>query len=296
MKVLVTGALGIPGRTILAEKPAYCEVEILLDPESRQLTGYPWYRSDITDHEKTVMAITCSEPDWVIHCAGMFNPDTCELDPDRAFRVNAEGAGNVACAARAAGSKMVMLSTEHVFDGHSGPYEEDDRPDPVNVFGRTKLEGEKAALSECDQLLVIRIAQPFGKRFDDVAPTYLSDIFGRLRMGEEVAVPDDQFTTPAFLPELAAVIWLLIERNARGIWHFGTSDRLSIADMATKTCRSAGVGESLVKRVDTASFELPAPRPLQGGFITEKIRGFLARPTLSFDTALLRMTETGEFA
>lgn len=296
MKVLVTGALGIVGRTILAGKPSGCEVEILLDPETRQLAGYPWYRSDITDYGKTGMAITCSEPDWVIHCAGMYNPDTCELDPARAFRVNTEGAANIARAARTAGSKMVLLSTEHVYDGHSGPYEEDDRPEPVNVFGRTKHEGEKAAASETENLLVIRIGPPFGKRFDDVTPPYLSDITGRLGRGEEVTVPDDQFTTPAYLPELAAVIWLLIERNAAGIWHFGTSDRLSVSDMAVRICRSAGYSESLVAGVTTASLGLPAPRPLQGGFITEKIRGFLARPTLSFETALLRMTETGEFA
>jgi dTDP-4-dehydrorhamnose reductase len=296
MKVLVTGALGIVGRTILAGKPSGCEVEILLDPETRQLAGYPWYRSDITDYRKTEMAITCSEPDWVIHCAGMSNPDACELDPDRAFRVNTEGAGNIARAARTAGSKMVMLSTEHVYDGHSGPYKEDDRPEPVNVFGQTKLDGEKAAASENEHLLVIRIGPSFGKRFDDVTPPYLSDVFGQLRRGEAVTVPDDQFTTPAYLPELAAVIWLLIERNEEGIWHFGSSDRLSIQDMAVRMCRNFGVSESLVTGIATAFLGLAAPRPLQGGFITEKIRGFLARPTLSFDTALLRMTETGEFA
>jgi len=294
MKALVTGALGVVGRALLADRPDGVDIELLLDPETQQLAGYAWYRSDITEYEKTEMAVDCSDADWVIHCAGMADMDKCERESERAFRVNARGAGNIARASRNAGANMAMISTDQVFDGLSGPYGEDDRPDPVNTYGRSKLEGERTAAAEAGHLLILRIGCPFGKRFEGTAHTFLSGVVSRVGTGEEVPVPDDQLTTPAYLKECANVLWILVERNASGVYHYGTCDRLSLWDMAHRTCGMLGYDTSLVKRVKTRDLKLPAKRPLQGGFVTEKIHDVLARPPISFDEAILRMIETRE--
>ncbi|MFC1485405.1 SDR family oxidoreductase [Candidatus Latescibacterota bacterium] len=293
MKVLVTGALGTVGRAFLAGRPDGCEVELLLDPATQQLPGYAWYRSDITEYEKTEMAMGCSDAEWVVHCAEMADVDRCERERERAFRVNTQGAVNIARACRSVGAKMAMISTDHVFDGLSGPYGEDDRPNPVNVYGCSKYEGEQAA-TEAGHLLIVRISCPFGRRFEGAGHTFLNGVLQAVGAGAEVSVPGDQFTTPAYLAECAMVLWMLVGKDASGIYHYGTNDRLSLWAMASRACGELGYDTSLVKRVNTEDLKLPAKRPRESGFVTEKIHDVLARPPISFEMAILRMIETRE--
>jgi len=292
MRVLITGGTGRIGRFILLHQPSNVDVELLLSPVSQQLPEYPWYRTDITDYDKTVMAITCAKPDVVIHLAAFSDVDRCEIDPDIAYKINSEGTGNVAKSCRECGARMVLLSTDYVFDGISGPYSENDVPNPINVYGQSKLEGENAALTHVDDILIIRISVPFGKRIEDTDHNFISWLIEQLQDGNSVHIADDQFTTPSYLEEFSRVLWTLVQKDLSDIYHYGTSDRLSRYEMALHVCQIMGFSDELVYPVKTSDLGFVAKRPLESGFITDKVHDILNMPPISFNNALLRMTET----
>ncbi len=292
MKVLITGGTGRIGRYILLHQPSNVDVELLLSPVSQQLPGYSWYRTDITNYDKTVMAITCAKPDVIIHLAAFSDVDRCEIDPDIANKINSDGTGNVAKSCRECGAKMVLLSTDYVFDGISGPYSENDVPNPINVYGHSKLESENAALTYVDDLLIIRISVPFGKRIEDTDHNFISWLIEQLQAGNSVHIADDQFTTPSYLEEFSRVLWTLVQKDLSDIYHYGTSDRLSRYEMALHVCQIMGFSDELVYPVKTSDLDFAAKRPLESGFITDKVHDILNMPPISFNNALLRMTET----
>jgi dTDP-4-dehydrorhamnose reductase len=289
MRVLVTGCTGRVGSVLLHRVPPGMEAEILLGPADRTVPPLPWYRADITGRDRVIMAVTCASPDMVVHLAAMTDVDGCERDPAEAFRVNRDGAAHVAEACARCGAGMVYLSTDYIFDGCSGPYTESDEPNPVNVYGQSKLEGERACAGILDRLAVVRFSVPFGRRMPGSPHNFLSMIDERLAAGSPVRAVADQRTTPAWLDELAELIWLVARDDVRGIIHYGTSDRLSRCEMALALCGVRGYDESLVEPVRTAEMGLIAKRPLESGFVTGRAAALLGRPPVTFRDALEAM-------
>lgn len=292
MRVLVTGPTGRIGRVLLGRIPESIEAEVLLGPRDPEV-GHPWYRSNISDHDRVVMAITCASPDTVIHLAAATDVDGCESDPETAFRVNRDGTANIAEACAKCGAAMVYVSTDYVFDGISGPYSETDAPNPVNVYGRSKLEGERAAAERTDRLAIVRISVPIGTRMEGAAHNFISLMEERLSVGETVRVVTDQRTTPAWLDELAEFLWAVVLRGDRGIIHYGSSDRLSRYEMARELCQIRGYDEGLALPVRTGDLRLRAMRPLESGFVTERAADILGRKPLTFREGLRRMAGKG---
>jgi dTDP-4-dehydrorhamnose reductase len=288
MRVLVTGSSGRIGRALLLSLPLDMEAEVLLDTMDQSPPLFPWYRSDISDRGKTIMAITCANPEVVVHLAAATDVDECERDPDMAFRVNRDGARNVAEACSECGAGMIYLSTDYVFDGKAGPYTELDDPHPVNAYGASKFEGERAAAKMLDELSVVRISVPFGKRRNG-AHNFISRLQEELSAGNSVKVVTDQRTTPAFLDELAEFLWIIVRNRIRGIIHYGTSDLLSRYEMALELCRVMGYPQELIMPVKTADLGLLAKRPLESGFVTERAREILKYPPVTFHEALMRI-------
>jgi dTDP-4-dehydrorhamnose reductase len=290
MRVLITGASGRVGRALLASLPEGTEAEVLLEPSVGEI-GYPSYHADITDRKGTVMAVTCASPDVLVHLAAMTDVDGCERNPETALRVNRDGTGHLAEACAACDAAMVYISTDYVFDGKSGPYAETDQPNPVSAYGRSKLGGEQAATERTGKLSIIRISVPFGPRVEGVGNNFVSYLDEKLAAGEDVRVVTDQFTTPSWLDELAEFIWTVIRKGERGIVHYGTSDRLSRYEMALGLCRVRGYDTKRVTPIATADLKLPAPRPLESGFITGRAAAILGRPPVRYEEAIRSMGE-----
>ena len=289
MKALITGAAGRIGRALLGGCPPEVEAEVLLGPSDAHIPGVAWYRSDITDHDRTIMALTCAAPDVVIHCAAMTDVDVCERDSDAAMKVNEQGTRNVAEACRRAGARMVYLSTDYVFDGASGPYSETDVVNPVNTYGRSKRAGEEAMQDIIPDALIVRLSVPFGNRDEGAVHTFVSWMREEFAAGRTVRAATDQVTTPAFLVELSEVVWKAAMSAVGGIIHYGTQDRLSRHAMAITVARVFGFNEGMVVPVTTDELGFTAPRPLESGFVTERVAGLLDRTPILFESALKRM-------
>ena len=209
----------------------------------------------------------------VIHLAAMTHVDACEVDSDRAWAVNAEGTRHVAEAAQERNIPMVYLSTDYVFDGTKrGEYEEDDGPNPLSVYGRTKLEGE-AHVRSVPGGAVVRTSWVVGE-----GRNFVRTIVSAGANGKAVRVVDDQRGRPTFADDLAIAIVHVLEREITGVVNVaGDEEPCSWADLAELALRAAGL-DTTVERIDTDTYEqtangVVAPRPKNSVLSLEKARG-----------------------
>ena len=263
MKVLLLGAHGQVGRHLLAALRGH-EVRA---PRHAEL--------DLRD--RAALDRAAGDVDAVICAAGLANPDVCEDSPADAYAVNIDGTRRAAEASR--GRHFTLFSTDHVFDGREGPYGEDDRPAPINVYGRTKLEAERIVLTVHDRALVVRTSLVF-------APGDKSFFSKLLSATAPVPCWTDHVGTPTYGPNLAEAVVEFIERGAAGIWHLAGTDALDRHAFGLKIAARFGTDSSLLKPVPIREAAPRAPRPLRAGLRVDKARAFLRTKLLSSDEAL----------
>lgn len=200
IKTLIIGASGMLGSDL-------CKVF----PDAVKLTHHDL---DITDREQVIESILKIKPDVVINAAAYTNVDGCEDNKELAFQVNGHGPGYIAEACARAGAKLVHFSTDYVFDGSKKEYVESDTPNPINVYGHSKLLGEKKIIENMDGYRIVRISWLFGIHGKNFVETMLK--LSR-EMGT-VKVVNDQFGKPTYTTDLANKIKEIIELDS-GIYH-----------------------------------------------------------------------------
>ena len=245
MRILITGAKGQLGRELVRA----------LDGHELRAFGRP--ELDIED-PAAVQTILDTRCEVVIHAAALTDVDACELDPERAARVNVTGTRHVAEAARRLGARLVYVSTDYVFDGsRSAPYTEEDQPNPINVYGRTKLEGERIAQRSVPAALIVRTAWVYGLG----TRNFVTEILRLARANRTLRVVEDQVGSPTWARDLADVIRDLVRLGASGIVHAAGKGACSRFDLARAIVALAGL-DTEVLPTTTASFPRPARRPV----------------------------------
>jgi dTDP-4-dehydrorhamnose reductase len=235
-----------------------------------------WMVLDIADAEAVRAAITQARPYAVITSAAMTNVDACETQRERAYAANVAGPEHIARACVEAGAALTHVSTDYVFpgeDAHPGPYVEGDPVGPVNYYGQTKLEGERAVERICAgqvPWLVARTALVYGY-VPGGRTNFIRWLAGELRAGRRVKVVNDQFNTPTLAEDLAAVLLSLTQRSVTGVIHLAGPDLVSRVEWARAIAGFYGLDESLIDITTTAALGQPARRPLRSGLRT--IRG-----------------------
>jgi dTDP-4-dehydrorhamnose reductase len=180
------------------------------------------FRLDIRDAESVSSAIERLRPSAVIHAAGNKNVRFCEDNPDEAHRTNALGTHNVARACRDFGVRMIYLSTDLVFSSVRGNYKEDELPQPTLAYGRSKLEGEKLALEELDNVAVCRSGGIYGK-----GSPLLTWLATEINAGRTVDCFVDVFNTPTYLENLAEMMEVILSKQLSGVFHTVGRERVS---------------------------------------------------------------------
>jgi dTDP-4-dehydrorhamnose reductase len=245
MRVAVIGASGLLGKYLLRE----WKTDEVIGLTSRDV--------DIRDPNRVRQIVQSSHPDWIILAAAYTDVDGCEANPDLAFLTNCAGAVNVAEAARNAGSRLIFLSTDYVFDGtKSSPYETSDARHPINVYGRSKAEAEVKLSGILPSACVVRTSWLFGtggKCFPDT-------ILGLAAKRTHLDVVDDQRGCPTYARDLARAIVWLCGKNAEGIVQVTNSGCCTWFEFATEIVRLAGL-ETAIRPTTTDKFPRPAARP-----------------------------------
>ena len=205
MRILVTGSDGLVATNIIPFLKEHFEIIPALEKE--------W---DITDRDKGRAVLRSTQPHVLLNLAAMTNVDGCEDVPDEAQRVNSEGPGVLADICREEGVKIAHFSTDYVFDGSGQrPYREDDRTNPLSVYGRSKLLGEQEVMKRTDNFLIIRTQWIYG----DGGENFITKV---TRLGKEkgtVSVVNDQTGSPTYAKDLAQPVAALIQGSCSGIYH-----------------------------------------------------------------------------
>lgn len=215
---------------------------------------------DITDERAVEAYFERERPEAVINCAAWTDVDACQLNPERAFRVNALGPENLAANCRRLGALLVTLSTDYVFDGEKeGFYTQRDDPNPQSVYSAAKLEGERRAQAALARTIVVRTGWIFGPGGKNI----LSTAVGRVLAGERLKLIRDARGTPTYAPDLAARLRQLAERDIPGIFHVVSGgDGASYEEFVRGALRGLAHDPALVESVPVSSLQRPAPRPV----------------------------------
>jgi dTDP-4-dehydrorhamnose reductase len=222
---------------------------------------------DVTDAEAVERAFDQAKPDLVIHAAALTDTSLCEEDPALAMRVNAEGSLHVAEACRGVGAALVYVSTNEVFDGARGePYGESDEPNPINAYGRSKLEGERLVQGTLPQHYVVRTAWLYAEGGNNFPARVLRLAEQRpaLRTGRrELSMVTDEVATPTWARDLAAAIIRLAAQPAYGIYHLTNAGYCSRYEWAAEVLRLAGPpwADVALRPITSAEYGAGPPKP-----------------------------------
>lgn len=220
---------------------------------------------DVTDRFRLEAEVERLRPDAIVNCAAYTDVDGCEIDRDRARRVNADGAENAALAAAAVGCLVVHVSTDFVFDGRKGaPYVEEDRPAPLSEYGRTKHEGERRVAAAAPQHLIVRSSWLYGPGRGN----FVEAIRARARNGGPLRVVDDQVGSPTYVVDLARALHLLIRKDARGLVHFANAGACSRYLLAREILSAGGLAATHILPITTQEAGRIAMRPANSALDT----------------------------
>ncbi len=294
MNVLITGANGFLGYyliqqllekkfDVIATSKGECRLPYLADDHFR------YEQMDITDPFSVHDVFEKYKPAVVVHGGAASKPDDCEKDQWQAYVVNVEG--TVTNLLNAAGHKsfFIFLSTDFIFDGEGkGMYKEDDEPNPVNYYGKTKLEAEEAVKEYEYYWAIVRTVMVYGKPILSRS-NILSIVKDKLEKGESYKVVDDQVRTPTYVEDLAAAIVRIIEKKATGVYHISGKDVMTPYQMACRTANYLGLNKDLLIKATAADFSQAAKRPPVTGFNIDKARKELGFEPLSFEEGISKM-------
>ncbi len=237
-------------------------------------TGFAHEDLDVTDEAGVASAIGSLKPDWVLNTAAFHRVDDCEVDPTSTFAVNAIGALNVARAAADAGSGVVFYSTDYVFGGEererNHPYEEGDSPEPLSVYGTSKVAGEQLVAQANARHLVVRSAGLYGTATSRKGWTFPELMLNKARTEGVIRVVTDQVLSPTFTADLAGTTKELIEHNAVGLFHLANAGECSWFEFAQGTLDLAGV-EADMEPIGTEQLQQRARRPSYSALTTARL-------------------------
>lgn len=250
MKLLICGANGQLGHDC---------VKVFSD--THEFTTIDIDKLDITDTNAVNDHVKKERPQIIINCAAFTDVDGCETDHKTAFAVNAAGPENLARAARDTGGRLIHISTDYVFDGTRPlpeAYSEEDEPNPVSVYGRSKLAGERAVMAAGKENVVVRTAWLYGINGNNFLKTILS--MALKNPCKPVRVVADQFGSPTWSRTLAIQLKTMVKHNARGLYHATSDGYCSWHDLALYFLKKMGVLHA-VEPCSTDEYPRPAARP-----------------------------------
>ena len=223
---------------------------------------------DIADPESVARALARHRPWAVVNAAGYVRVDDAENDVERCFRENATGPEVLAQACAERGLPLLTFSSDLVFDGKQDePYTESSAPNPLSVYGRSKLVGERAVLATHPAALVVRTSAFFSS-WDE--HNFVHFALQAARAGHPFEAADDVRIAPTYVPDLVNTALDLLLDEARGIWHLACQDSCTWAELARAAARRAGLPDGFVVPRRMANFGLAAPRPRQSVLASEK--------------------------
>ena len=264
-RILITGASGMLGTDLclnFLKKYDVCGAD-LAGPKIKERcpAQVKFYKLDITDRLGTIKLINDIKPAIVVHAAAYTDVDGCEKDKSAAFNVNADGAGNVALGCKKINATLFYISTDFVFDGKkTEPYTEDDDTNPINIYGESKLAGERLVVQNAGSHVIVRTSWLFGK----CGKNFVDTIIGLAKTRKEIKVVDDQIGSPTYTADLAKAIFKLAEitmaKPVKDIYHISNNGKVSWYEYTRRILEYAHIADVKVTPITSEELDRPAKR------------------------------------
>jgi dTDP-4-dehydrorhamnose reductase len=288
-KILITGANGLLGQKLVEQLVIGGDFEVIATgkgPCRLHTRGFHYQELDITDPRQVDEVISRIAPETIIHSAAMTNVDQCELNQEECVKVNVNATEYLVQAAEKVHSHFIFVSTDFIFSGENGPYDEEAEAAPVNFYGETKLIGETLVKNSKTSWAIARTVLVYGIANDLSRTNIILWVKSSLEAGKEIQVVDDQVRTPTLAEDLAAGCILIAEQKAEGVFNISGADVLTPYEMAIMTADYFNLNKDLIKKSDSTRFTQPAKRPMKTGFIIEKARKQLGFEPKTFQTGI----------
>jgi dTDP-4-dehydrorhamnose reductase len=270
-RILVTGANGMLGQRTVEFYSRLTGIELLATSveDHSLLSGIEYIQCDISSRNDIKKIVYDFCPDVIINTAAYTNVDKSETDRELAWKINVKGVEYLSEAARILDSHLIHISTDYIFDGKDGPYNENDIPNPLGYYGRTKLASENALKISGIRYTILRTNVLYGTAKYS-RPDFVKWVVNSLRNNNEIKIVDDQINNPTFIDDLVMAINNVIELHKEGIYNIGGMEFLSRFDFTNLIADYFGLNKSLIKKIKTSDLNQPARRPLKSGLITIK--------------------------
>jgi dTDP-4-dehydrorhamnose reductase len=272
-KILVVGSNGLLGQKlceVIVRGGAYnLTIASIEEKPLRHVLGAQYMQCDITNKREIKNVVAACKPDVIINAAAMTNVDACETEREQCWKINVEGVENIIDAAKKNNTKVIHVSTDYVFDGKTGPYAEDDRPDPLSYYGKSKLASENALRTSGLPYLIARTMVLYGFA-PGVKPNFALWLLESLERKKSVTIVDDQYGNPTLVDDLAYGLMQGFEMERTGIYNIAGRDIVNRYEFALKLAKVFNLDASLITPIKTSSLKQPAPRPLKSGLVTLK--------------------------
>ena len=286
MRLLVTGASGLLGLNLALEAARDHTVYGVAHSHPIRTTAFEVITTDLLVPGALERVLAEAQPDWVIHCAALANVDACEQAPELAWRLNAEFPGKLATAARG-GARLLHVSTDAVFDGQRGAYQETDAPNPLSVYARSKLAGEQA-VAAADPAAIIARVNLFG--WSLYGRRSLAEFFvNNLQAGNPVKGFTDVYFCPLLANHLAGLFLRMLEADLHGMYHVVSSECLTKYDFGLAVAREFSLDASLIAPTSVTAGGLAAARSPRLTLRTDKLAAALGEPPPSWAEGLAEM-------
>ena len=270
-RILITGSNGMLGQRAVQFYSSKDNIELLATSveEKSVVDSVEYISSDIKDRDNIKKVIHDYCPDFIIHTAAFTNVDLSEKLREDAWKINVKGVEYIAEAARAIDAHIIHISTDYIFDGKNGPYDENATPDPVGYYGRTKLASENTLRISGTFFTILRTNVLYGIA-PNSRPDFVRWVINSLSKNENIRIVKDQINNPTFIDDLIQGINKIIEFRKTGVYNIGGKEFLSRYDFTYRIADYFNLSKKLISPITTDELKQPARRPLKSGLLILK--------------------------
>ncbi len=289
-KILITGSNGLLGQKLVDVLSQETNVSLIATARGENRLpnkeGFTYETMDITNREMVNRVVDKYEPDVIIHTAAMTNVDQCETEKENCWDQNVHSVEYLIEAAERNHIFLLHLSTDFIFDGENGPYDENAVANPVSFYGWSKLAAEHLLMHSKIKWAIARTILVYGIAHDMSRSNIILWVKNSLENGKKINVVSDQWRTPTLAEDLAKGCILIAQKEVEGIFNISGKDLLNPFQMANMTADYFNLDKSLISEATAATFSQPAKRPLKTGFDLTKSREVLGYEPVSFQEGI----------
>lgn len=302
-KILITGSNGLLGQKLIDCILANNSYQLIATSKGKNRhptqQGYIYAEMDITNDSQINAVISQHNPQIIIHTAALTNVDTCHIQQNLCLEMNVTAVSYLIKVCELNKIKLIHLSTDFIFDGKSGPYTEEAKPNPLSYYGQSKWAAEQLIMQANIKWTILRTILVYGVVRDLSRSNIVLWAKNALQNGETINVIKDQYRTPTLAEDLADICLLAAQKNAQGVYNASGKDMMSILELVLAVANFYDLDKSLIKPISSASLNQAAIRPLNTGFVLNKSITNLGYNPHSFSQGLqiidkqLKQIETG---